>query len=701
MKISLNVKNLGVLALPFALGLFAFFAVVGPRALNPINIAWLGEGDPATHYLGWLFYRNAPWEFPLGLNPSYGLELANSILYSDSNPLMAFLFKPFNALLPKTFQYFGIWLLLCFILQAFFGWKLVGLVTSSNVLRLLGAGLFVFAPPMIWRLHGHLSLVGHFLVVAALYLAFSPDLKRRKMAWGLLVGLTSLVHAYLLAMVLAIWAADLIGRLIRSQNSLRNSIVELVTIAIVVFLASWQAGYFSVGTGTSSSGFGFYRMNLLSVIDSSGWSYVLKDFPEAKGDYEGFNYLGIGVLLLFVLSLPGLFSKGHNIFPLLLRYWYLFLLFVLFAVFAASNSVAIGSFEFKYQLPVIILEFSNIFRASGRMFWPVFYVIVLFLIYLTIKQFDQRTAVIILGFALLAQIVDTSAGWMPIRKKLMTTPSEVWSSPLVNQFWRVASNKYKKVRYIPVGNHSSEWKVIAYFAGQYNLSTDAIYLARVDAHALKGAQTQASEVLRLGNYEQDSLYILDDRSFRTALINGNRDSDLFAKVDGFNVVAPGWKNCPECLSFSDETDISGFFEPLALGERVLFDSAGRGINYLASGWSTPESWGTWSEGSSAILFFPVKPTKIASISIEFNALVSPTHPLQRVEIFVNGVPSLSLMVNEPSGTVEVKLPETAKLDSFSGVKVEFRLPDAVSPKNIGLGNDARILAFGLKAVTLH
>jgi len=33
-----------------------------------------------------------------------------------------------------------------------------------------GAGLFLFAPPMIWRLHGHLSLVGHFIVLAALYL---------------------------------------------------------------------------------------------------------------------------------------------------------------------------------------------------------------------------------------------------------------------------------------------------------------------------------------------------------------------------------------------------------------------------------------------------------------------------------------------------------------------------------------------------
>jgi hypothetical protein len=171
-----------------------------------------------------------------------------------------------------------------------------------------------------------------------------------------------------------------------------------------------------------------------------------------------------------------------------------------------------------------------------------------------------------------------------------------------------------------------------------------------------------------------------------------------------NVVAPGWKNCAECLSFLsfvDEIDISDFFEPIVLGERMLFDDAGRGINYLVSGWSTAESWGTWSEGSSAILFFPINPTKVDSISMEFNALISSTHPLQRVEIFVNGVPSSTLVVKESSKIVEIKLPETAKLDSFSGVTVEFRLPDAASPKNIGLGDDDRILALGMKAVTLR
>jgi len=46
--------------LPLFLGALVFFLVVGPQALNPQNIAWLEQGDPATHYLGWAFFRHSP-----------------------------------------------------------------------------------------------------------------------------------------------------------------------------------------------------------------------------------------------------------------------------------------------------------------------------------------------------------------------------------------------------------------------------------------------------------------------------------------------------------------------------------------------------------------------------------------------------------------------------------------------------------------
>lgn len=46
-------------------GLCGAFYIMGPDAINPRNIDWL-VGDPATHYLGWAFFRKTPdWFFPI------------------------------------------------------------------------------------------------------------------------------------------------------------------------------------------------------------------------------------------------------------------------------------------------------------------------------------------------------------------------------------------------------------------------------------------------------------------------------------------------------------------------------------------------------------------------------------------------------------------------------------------------------------
>ena len=68
---------------PLLLGVASFFWVVGPNVLDPSNVAWLGLGDPRQNFLGWHFFRYSGWDFPPGLNPNFGIELSNSIDYSD------------------------------------------------------------------------------------------------------------------------------------------------------------------------------------------------------------------------------------------------------------------------------------------------------------------------------------------------------------------------------------------------------------------------------------------------------------------------------------------------------------------------------------------------------------------------------------------------------------------------------------------
>lgn len=681
--------------LPILLGALAFLLVIGPRVLDPTNIAWLGEGDAATHYMGWAFFRSSPWTFPLGMNPSYGLELGNGIIFSDSNPLLAFLFKPFNAWLPETFQYFGLWLLACFILQAWFAWKLVGLLTPSLWLRLLGAGLFVFSPPMFLRMGGHLSLSGHFLILAALYLALRPGLQKRRLAWGVLLAATALVHAYLLAMVALIWLADLASQAVKDRLSRRDAWIELGGLFLLVAFCCWQAGYFSVGGGTVAGGFGLYRLNVMSLVNPSGWSYTLRDMPQGPGDYEGFNYLGLGVLLLAICAgvawLQGNTGLANAVRHRRLLLWAMIGL----TLFSLTNKLGIGMLDLHYWLPRSLEKLANVFRAAGRMFWPVFYTIVFAVIFLVIRGNKPRTAACLLAIALVVQVLDTRAGWAGLRQSRMTPTASSWPTSMNDPFWASAARHYSKVRTLLPQNQPDNWLLTSQYALTHGLETDGVYLGRMSDRAIERALRNAEQMLASGQYAADSLYILDARAAHQAAKTVNRQNDLLTRIDGLVVLAPGWKTCAQCPPFADETlDMQ-----VKLGERQVFSR----INaILAGGWGRVEEWGTWSEGAEAEIVLRIPP-EARAISIEAAAFVQPQHTRQQVEVSINGVAALSTQFTRlQDNTLELPLTPAIRetIGAEGRLRVQFHLPDAISPKALGLGSDERVMALGLKSLTV-
>ena len=698
MKASGNHPALGLL--PLLLGVLAFFCVIGPQALDPQNIAWLEQGDPATHYLGWEYFRHSPWTFPLGLNPSYGLELGSSIIFSDSNPLLALLFKPFNAWLPATFQYFGLWLLACFVLQAWFAWKLLGLMTGNPLIRLLGTGLLVVSPPMFLRMGGHLSLSGHFLILAALYLALLPNLSRRRLAWGALLAVTAMVHAYLLAMVALIWVADLLGKTFSQQLTRRQGLLEGLLLFAVVSVCCWQAGYFAIADGAQSGGFGLYRMNLLSPIDPAGWSFILPDLPKASGDYEGFNYPGLGVLLLVPLALIAFLRNRQPLKDeLRVRPWLLLALIGLW-LFALSNQIGVGAHTFSYPLPKIALKLANIFRASGRMFWPVLYALVLMVIFLLVRGYRPRIVVALLAVALTIQVIDTRNGWMGLRNSKMITPSAEWPTPMRDPFWASAAAHYSKVRSLMPQNQSERWQVIAGFAATHGLKTDAVYLGRMSAKALDQARQKTQRMLESGQYDADSLYILDDSVLADAAKSINSETDLLTRVDGLVVLAPGWKRCSQCLSMPDEGRRMSSLALMRPGQALIFNYAAR---QLTSGWSIPENWGTWSMGLQAQLDLRVTP-EARSIALEVMAFVLPQHPAQRVIVSLNGEQVLSTrLVQLEDNHLEIPISPAIRqhLADNDRLTIELQLPDAVSPEQLGINDDSRIMGLGLKRLTVN
>ena len=88
------------------------------------------------------------------------------------------------------------------------------------------------------------------------------------------------------------------------------------------------------------------------------------------------------------------------------------------------------------------------------------------------------------------------------------------------------------------------------------MGTNAVYTARIDKEKLMDAQEAAMERVKSGSYEPDTFYVLDENLL--ALVASNlRDDDVLAKVDGFYVVAPGWRSCKDCPELDSEIVLKG------------------------------------------------------------------------------------------------------------------------------------------------
>jgi hypothetical protein len=538
--------------LPLFIGFGAFLLVVGPRVLYPWNIGWLDHGDPATYYLGWEFFRASEWSWPPGANPRYGLELGSSIVYSDSIPLLALFFKACAAVLPLPFQYFGLWVLACFLLQAWFGWRLCGLATPDPWLRALGTGFFVCAPPMLWRLDdhiGHLPLLGHFLLLAALYLALQDAQPRRGRAWLALLATAALVNAYLLAMVLAVWLADGAARVARAQLAPRAAAAEAALGVVLVAGLLYLAGYFLVGNVQSAGDYGVFRMNLLAPIDPgrpgyAPWSRLLPDLPGDGWHHEGFNYFGLGLLALVIVAAPAAVRVRAALGRHLRARPFLLALVAGLSLYAVTHRVGFGDAVLELPLPDALARLASVFRSSARMFWLPFYALLCVVVFVIVRAHGRRTALALLGAGLVLQLADTSAGWLAIRGFLMAAPRASFATTLQDPFWDEAARRYRTVRLLPPEIDTGTFPALADYAARHGMATDAVYLARIDDRAWQRAEARAVATLGEAGYDADTLYVIRPNIAEFVAARVDRDADLLAVVDGFLVLAPGWKRRP-------------------------------------------------------------------------------------------------------------------------------------------------------------
>ena len=527
---------LGVLA-AVLLGAVVFLLYCGWWVLIPTNIAWLDFFDRGMHQLGWMFYREAPWGIPPGRSSLLGIEIANSIALVDGLPLFAIPFKLIEHWLPRPFQYWGYWLLLSFILQSVFAWRIAREFGAARVVALVAAAFVLITPAYLFRVPLHMALSGHWTILAALLLYVRREPPRFWM-WPLLVALTSAIHATLLAIVLTLWGASLVQRWWAKRTRLVELVGEIGVGIVVAIVVLWTAGFF--GTGSYGSyGYGYYKLNLLWPIISYGWSRVVPDLPHTDLDYEGLSFLGIGIFILVALAIVS-GAVAHLRYALSRSWLPLTLVLLALMVFAFSKDISILNIDLvSITVPGFIDAIGAAFRSTGRFVWPLLYIVTIGAVVLVARSFRTAVALPIILVAFVAQAWDTSPKFAEFEDS-MPAPSTTWPVELKSPLWgRAAAAGYNRIRSIPVDEgFASDWKALGYFALTHGMDLDVAYLGRVDSDALAALSAHQEQVLQTGAFEPRTIYILDVRSSLLAAAHTGPD-DLITVVDGRIVFLPG------------------------------------------------------------------------------------------------------------------------------------------------------------------
>ncbi|MFK5970726.1 MAG: DUF6311 domain-containing protein, partial [Candidatus Marithrix sp.] len=523
-----------------ALGMLFFIIVLNIRMIDPTQINWLMYGDKQWHFMGSHFFIHESWNFPIiGKITGIYFPIGTSIGLTDSIPLFALIFKPFTALLPNDFQYIGLWLFTCFALQGVFAALLIRLRSKNIFIIAIGALFFILSPVLLARIN-HLALCAHWLLLAGLWLYFRTWNSKPLWSWLFFISLSAFIHPYLTVMMLGL-ATAFYARLwlIERSYTAISALGQLLLLASITLFIWWILGYFLVTNQSNMAGYtalGHYSMNLLSLFNPMGWSMLLKNIPLAtEGQYEGFNYLGIGVFLMGFWAIYELLSRKAVRTTTLKKLLPLGIICIIFTLFAISNKVTIGNIILiDYQSD--LLNILTPFQSSGRFFWPVNYLILFLVISLLIVRNKPRIAIIYLSFALTIQVLDSYEMYRSSNNYHREANFYSWENPLKSPYWdeKLSANVYQNIALIPP-HICEKTDVIPYLpfsllAGRYGMTINSGIAARTDIEKIiKYCQTSFAD-MRQGKVTDDTVYIVHP----SYLDNFKQTAIVCAKIDGFN-----------------------------------------------------------------------------------------------------------------------------------------------------------------------
>jgi len=530
------------------IGTVAFFLIIGQSRLRPNQIDWLysgGWGDTWKDYLGWVHFRNTPWGFPIGLNPNNGLEVSSSIVYSDSIPIASIIFKALSPVLPPTFQYFGLWILISLILQTLFALKLFELLINSKTVQILASVLFCCSPILIHRANVHISLTSHWLILAALYLALKGSANRNFNYWILLIVVSAGVQPYFLAINLFFFGLAILIGILREEILFQNLKWEALKLSVIP-LALWQYGYFEIPMSSQSTDFPYdlWRVDLLQPINFAGWSHLASiwGFTEIQGNYEAFNYLGPGIILLCIFLGIGIVISPIKFFKAFNRNLTIGIPVLVMALYSLTNKVSLGRRQLvTFAVPEWCEPVTTSFRAAGRFFWPLYYLVSIYaVVYICRKLSSKNLSIALFSILTLIHLIDTHYAWGKIANQRYGNLNSLETKipKLDEEAWNELLYSKTAIKVIPNYATGFQWQKIGLISSTRGIATNSVYLARINQDQMLSVSNEDIRKLKKRELTSNTAYVVTPELKRELILNFGYTQEEFVTLDDLILVSP-------------------------------------------------------------------------------------------------------------------------------------------------------------------
>lgn len=536
----------------FMIIITAVISYVGIYGLLPLQVTydkWAREGyaelDVLQGYAGWMIFRNSPWTFPLGIATHSGYPWGESVAHTVSNPLLCLLCKVFREILPETFQFFGWEVLGCMILNGVFAYLIIRLFSDNRAVCFLGSVFFIISPVLLERAFRNSSLANHYVILAGFLLYFSGRKKPGRnehtfhiSKWYLLLsGLAVMIHMYFVPVVYGILFAHLAEDCVKSKSRrvwLKN-LAFLVCNFFVTIVTAYIIGLFGQSV-SGGSGYGFFSMNLNALFNPSSkdfinentimsWSSILPVLPQLYGNYDGFNYLGVGIIFMLLLGIVSCGVKwytgrrkgqpGQKIFR---EHWGLVFVCVCITIFAISHWISFNDIQLAVlPLPENLVVLLSSFRSGGRIFYLVYYLLYITAVYMMIRSIKNKWQPWVLGILLLVQVIDLTPAFVHKREFFRGYEEQDASSVtdwvwMKSNFWDTLGEDYTYLHL--VGEDSYVIYYLGIYAGTQDLITNAFVGNRSDEEAVAAYQQAMLEELIAGEGKKDTVYLIPNETFQ-------------------------------------------------------------------------------------------------------------------------------------------------------------------------------------------